>query len=118
MLKGQNSFLQPGRLLIGVVFLFILQGCTTPFVNVEVGKDICAKSTNGSGSGSDGPIAGCDTTDVVTTISHDGLTCQPGGGSHICNPENAKCNRSGSKRCDTIQVNGTQCGCICTSTPD
>lgn len=115
MFKFSNFVLHSTRVIIVGSLFFILQGCTTPFVNVEVGSGkVCDKDAEESVTN----LLGCNTSSVTTTISHDGLTCQPGSGSHICNPEGAKCNRSGSKVCDTVQVSGDKCGCICTFTPN
>jgi hypothetical protein len=105
-------------LVVGLLF-FILQGCTTPFVEVNVVVDGCCKDGDCEGRGT---TAGCDNPPEVGTPTglpagtYDGITCNTG---HVCgNMEGNTCARG--KKCDTQHTSGssTNCQCACVSNPD
>lgn len=107
-------------IFVGLLF-FLFQGCTTPFVEVNVEVDACCKDGDCKGPGPTG--GACDNPPAIGSSgfpagTYDGITCNSG---HVCNPnngqENATCSRG--KKCDTQHTSGstTNCQCACVSNP-
>ena len=103
--------------LMGLL-IFILQGCTRPFVEVNVVVDGTSKDGNCEGQG---PVAGCDNPPAIGSPgfpagTYDNIQCSTG---NVCgNMEGNTCARG--KKCDTQHTSGssTNCQCVCVSNPD
>lgn len=115
-----NSFYpaakKAGMLLIMMgFFLFLLQGCTTPLIKVEVVIDECCKK----GEECKPPASGCPSLAIPTQAPagpHDGIQCDSGA---ICANEGALCNWG--MVCDTqrdTSGGSNKCLCKCTAKPD
>ena len=106
-------------IMLGLVF-FILQGCTKPFVSVDVAVDGCCK--DGECGAERDIVAGCNNPPAVP--SGGGLYDQPDSpiqcmtGNFCGNLEHDICGRG--KRCDTQYTPGssTNCTCACVKNPD
>ena len=96
-----------GMVILVMLFAFVLQGCHTPFVNVEVkagpGCEAGADSTRSS--------SGLCLTDTAVGQQVNGLTCNSGV---ICEDEGEDHCR-GNKVCTTGLVSGfpDKCSCKC-----
>lgn len=103
--------------LVGLLF-FIVQGCTTPFVEVNVVVDGCCK--DGDCTDRD-PTAGCNNPPAIGSPgfpagTYDNIQCSTG---HVCGTmEGDTCARG--KKCDTQHTSGstTNCTCACVSNPN
>lgn len=95
-----------GMVILGMFFVFMLQGCTTPLVSVDVKVGNCAPGKD------DGPGA-CSTTAVPAgggtyggTQCLTGVRCTNEGTSYGC-PRNS------GQKCKTVDQGGKDCVCKC-----
>jgi len=104
--------------IVGLLF-FLLQGCQTPLVSVEVEVEECCKGGDCTGL----PGLGACPPDIEIPTNpgypaggtYDGIQCDSG---FICAAEGYACSRG--KVCDTtyLEESTKKCQCKCTNSPD
>jgi hypothetical protein len=93
-----------GMVISGMFLVFMLQGCTTPFISVEVKVGECA-------SGEPPGPGGCAPQTAVAGGSYPGVTCTPG--TQPClNPGSTQGCRGG-KKCTNVELGAGNCVCQC-----
>lgn len=86
-------------------FIFFVQGCHTPFIEVDVQVGKCAP-----GEGPQGP-GGCQTQTAVAGGSYPGVNCNVG--TQPClNPGSTQGCRGG-KKCTNVEQGAGNCVCQC-----
>lgn len=94
-----------GLVILGIFLVLMLQGCTTPLVNVDVKVGNCAP-----GERADGPGL-CQTQDVTSGQVYGNVTCQKG---KACLYEGSTAGCSGRKKCTTVDQSSDGSGdCVC-----
>lgn len=113
MLRQNEKYLKtPLGMIITVLVLFFLQGCTTPLVNVEVKVGKCAPGETSQDNG----VGLCPavTLQSQTTLSNamgQSVTCAAGTKKCQVEGDTVWCTRG--KKCTTVDMGGNQCVCKC-----
>ncbi|MFZ1747632.1 MAG: hypothetical protein WBO24_14015 [Nitrospirales bacterium] len=97
-------------LIISVLLVFFLQGCTTPLVNVDVKVGKCAPGETIDGVGLCGAVDVTSQTTFTNAMGHS-VTCAANTKKCQIEGDTTLCSRG--KKCTTVDQGGNQCVCKC-----
>lgn len=106
-MKIKSTWMRRGRglVILGIFLVLMLQGCTTPLVNVNVKVGNCAPGERAGGPGL------CETVQVISGQVYGGVTCYSGV---ACKNEGSYAGCSGRKKCTTVDQSSNGSGdCVC-----